>query len=40
MIRLNTEFRMDLEWWHAFVSVWNGLEILREGELRQGERYQ
>ena len=23
-IRLNSEFRRDLQWWYEFLSVWNG----------------
>ena len=28
MIRLNTAFRADLEWWHVFVSSWNGISTM------------
>ena len=38
MIRLNAGFRADLEWWHAFVVDWNGVSMIRGGELKQGER--
>ena len=38
MIRLNAGFRADLEWWHAFVADWNGVSMIRRGELKQGER--
>ena len=27
--RLNKEFRSDLCWWHAFMSNWNGLSLMR-----------
>ena len=27
-IRLNTSFRADLQWWHTFISAWNGVSIL------------
>ena len=37
-IRLNAGFRADLEWWHAFVADWNGVTMIRGGELKQGER--
>ena len=26
-IRLNQEFRLDLEWWHTFLSSWNGVSF-------------
>ena len=26
-IRLNHEFRLDLEWWHTFLSSWNGVSF-------------
>lgn len=26
-IRINTEFRRDLEWWHRFLSTWNGISF-------------
>lgn len=29
-IRLNREFRTDMEWWHEFASRWNGVSLLRE----------
>ena len=31
MIPLNTAFRADLEWWHVFVTLWNGVSMMREG---------
>ena len=30
MIRLNSAFRADLEWWHVFTSTWNGVSMMRE----------
>ena len=24
-IRLNREFQLDLQWWHQFLSSWNGV---------------
>lgn len=30
MIRLNSAFRADLEWWHVFASSWNGVSLMRE----------
>ena len=29
IIRLNTAFRADMEWWHVFVEKWNGVSMLR-----------
>lgn len=31
MIRLNSVFRADLEWWHVFASSWNGVSMMQEG---------
>ena len=31
--RLNSEFKSDLAWWHAFVQYWNGLSILQSPNL-------
>ena len=31
MIRLNSAFRADLEWWHVFATSWNGVSMMREG---------
>ena len=31
-LRLNTEFRSDLQWWATFLSKWNGISILRDPE--------
>lgn len=28
MIRLNAAFRADVEWWHVFVSDWNGVSMM------------
>ena len=28
-LRLNKDFRADVEWWHAFLSSWNGVSMLR-----------
>ena len=28
MVRLNAEFRADLEWWHVFVGSWNGVSMM------------
>ena len=33
-IRLNTEFRADLEWWHIFLASWNGTSLLRQDRLQ------
>ena len=27
-VHLNTAFRADLEWWHAFLTPWNGVSVL------------
>ena len=27
-VRLNASFRVDLQWWHTFVTSWNGVSIL------------
>ena len=29
-IRLNTEFRADLEWWHIFLASWNGTSLRQD----------
>ena len=29
-LRLNREFRADVEWWHRFLSEWNGVSMLRK----------
>lgn len=34
LIRLNREFRVDMEWWHEFASRWNGVSLLREVALQ------
>ena len=34
-MRLNASFRADLEWWHAFVSEWNGVALLQGVELEK-----
>ena len=31
-VRLNHSFRLDLEWWHAFLSKWNGISLLWDSE--------
>ncbi len=28
-IRLNKEFRADIEWWNTFLATWNGVSMLR-----------
>jgi len=28
-LHLNKDFRTDVEWWHAFLSSWNGVSMLR-----------
>ena len=28
-VKLGTEFRSDLLWWHTFIEGWNGLSLLR-----------
>ena len=33
-IRLNASFRADLEWWHVFVSSWNGVSMMLEECLK------
>ena len=30
-IRLNGAFRADLEWWHVYVSAWNGVSMMLRG---------
>ena len=30
MIRLNSAFRADMEWWHVFASTWNGVSLVRD----------
>ena len=30
MIRLNSAFRADMEWWHVFASTWNGVSLMRD----------
>ena len=32
-IRLNAAFRADLEWWHTFVSAWNGVSMMLKESL-------
>ena len=27
-LRLNREFRADVEWWNVFLSTWNGVSML------------
>lgn len=34
MIRLNAAFRVDLEWWHVFVSSWNGVSMMLRESLQ------
>ena len=34
MIRLNAAFRADLEWWHSFVSSWNGVSMMLRESLQ------
>lgn len=29
-LRLNREFRADVEWWHIFLAEWNGVSMLRK----------
>ena len=29
-LRLNREFRADMEWWHRFLSEWNGVSMFRK----------
>ena len=31
-IRLSSTFQADLEWWHAFLSPWNGVSMLMKGK--------
>ena len=33
-IRLNASFRADLEWWHVFMSSWNGVSMMLEECLK------
>lgn len=30
---LNKEFRADVEWWHLFLSDWNGVSMLRKVQM-------
>ena len=30
IIRMNTDARSDIRWWHAFIEPWNGISIIRE----------
>ena len=32
-VRLNKEFRADVEWWHLFLSDWNGVSMLRKVQM-------
>ena len=32
-IRLSAGFRADVEWWHVFVSSWNGVSMMRRESL-------
>ena len=34
MIWLNAAFRADLEWWHVFASLWNGVSLMWEAGLQ------
>ena len=35
-VRLNAEFRADLEWWKTFLHQWNGMSMIRvQQEVRQ-----
>jgi len=34
MICLNAAFRPDMEWWHVFVPLWNGVSVMLEECLR------
>jgi len=34
-IRLNRQFRADLEWWNVFLSRWNGASMLFEVNMRE-----
>ena len=36
---LNASFRADLEWWHAFVSEWNGMALLQGVELEKERKF-
>ena len=33
-IRLNAEFRSDLQWWYQFIEGWNGVGILQDPAAR------
>lgn len=33
-IRLNAAFRADLQWWHVFVSSWNGVSMMLRERLQ------
>ena len=35
IIRMNTDVRSDIRWWHAFIEPWNGISIIREQILAQ-----
>ena len=32
-VRLNAECQADIEWWHSFVSAWNGVSMLRSARV-------
>ena len=34
-VRLNASFRADLEWWHVFLSEWNGVDLWQRVELEK-----
>ena len=36
MIRINSSFRADLEWWYVFVASWNGVSLLKERRSYEG----
>ena len=42
MIRLNTAFRADLEWWRVFASSWNGVSLMKDvaHRLKFGQTFQ
>ena len=35
IIRLSTEARSDITWWHTFVQTWNGVSLIRNIDLAQ-----
>ena len=38
-IRLNTEARSDIMWWHCFISHWNGLSMMHDERKAKPDNY-